>query len=198
MTDEEKMSVCDLIIVGGGLAGLVAGVRAAEMGLRPVILEKGSGGDYPCNSRQSGGILHIGFHDPFRDADELTQIIMRLTDGEAQPELAAALAGNTSRLISWLQEKGTRFMRFNQLEGYKWCMAPPRALRAGIDWKGRGPDLVLRKLVAEFERLDGQFIQSARAKRLILRKGTCIGVEGEHEGRPAVWHGRAVLIADGG
>jgi succinate dehydrogenase/fumarate reductase flavoprotein subunit len=195
---EEESQTCDLVIVGAGLAGLVAGVRAAELGLRPLVLEKGSGADYPCNSRQSGGILHIGFHDPYRDADDLTQIIMRLTDGEAQPDLAAALASNTSRLISWLQEKGARFMRFNQLEGYKWCMAPPRALRAGIDWKGRGPDIVLRKLVKELDRLGGVLLPNARARKLVMRDGRCAGVEGELDGKPAHWPARAVLIADGG
>ena len=198
MSLKDEMQHYDLVVIGAGLAGLVAGVRAAELGLRPLVLEKGTDDDYPCNSRQSGGILHIGFHDPYRDADELTNIIAKLTDGEAQPELAAALAGNTSRLISWLKAHGTRFMRFNQLEGYKWCMAPPRALRAGIDWKGRGPDLVLRKLVEELERLGGKLLQNARARQLIMEEGRCAGVAGEHEGEQTRWLGRAVLIADGG
>ena len=60
----------DVVIVGAGLAGLTAGVRAAELGLRPIVLEMGDGTQYPCNSRMSGGILHIGFHDPFRPPEE--------------------------------------------------------------------------------------------------------------------------------
>src|SRR5690606_1479758 len=102
------------------------------------------GEDYPCNSRQSGGIIHVAFHDPFRPVTDLLDIIERTTEGDARPDLARAAAVSGARLISWLQAKGARFMRFNPQEGYRWCMAPPRALRAGADWKGRGADVVLR------------------------------------------------------
>lgn len=188
----------DLVVIGGGLAGLVAGLRAAELGLRALVLEKGEGEDYPCNSRHSGGILHIGFHDPYRKPEELTDLIMRLTDGEAQPDLAAALAGNTARLISWLQGRGVRFMRFNQLEGYRWCMAPPRALRAGLDWKGRGPDIALRDLARQLGQAGGTLLRNTRATGLVMEDGRCAGVTAERAGEAVTFRARAVLIADGG
>ncbi len=195
---ESSSEAYDLIIVGGGLAGLVAGVRARELGLRTMILEKGDGEDYPCNSRQSGGILHIAFHDPFRPAGELSQLITRLTGGDARPELAEALAGNGARLISWLQEHGARFMRFNPQEGYRWCMAPPRALRAGIDWRDRGPDVVLRQLAREFVERGGTLQLRTRATRLLTEGGACTGIAAECEGETRTWKARHCLIADGG
>ena len=79
-----------MIIIGGGIAGLTAGVRAAELGLRPLMLEQGEGIAYPNNSRQSGGILHIGFRDPFREEQDLEQHIARVSGNEAKPELARA------------------------------------------------------------------------------------------------------------
>jgi len=188
----------DLVIIGGGLAGLTAGVRAVELGLRTVLLEKGDGEDYPCNSRQSGGILHILFHDPFRPARELADIIAKATDGEARPELSAVLAENGARLISWLQNKGARFMRFNPQEGYRWCMAPPRALRAGIDWKGRGPDVVLRLLAQEFAERGGTLRLGTRATSLIMESGACVGVRATGAGGEEQWRARYCLIADGG
>ena len=30
----------DLVIVGGGIAGLTAAARATELGMRPIVLEK--------------------------------------------------------------------------------------------------------------------------------------------------------------
>jgi len=188
----------DLIIVGGGLAGLTAGVRAAELGLRPIVLEQGDGVDYPCNSRQSGGILHIGFHDPFRPAQELVDLMTRLTDGEARPELVGALAHNGARLISWLQQKGARFMRFNQQEGYRWCMAPPRALRAGSDWKDRGPDQFLRSLAQQLVDLGGTLQLRTRVTGLHVENGACIGVKAESEGQDISWFASHCLLADGG
>jgi fumarate reductase flavoprotein subunit len=188
----------DLIVIGGGIAGLSAAVRSTELGLRPLLLEQGEGVDYPCNSRHSGGIVHIGFYDPFRPAEELEQIINQLTNGEAKPELAKALANNGARLITWLQEKGGKFMRFNPQEGYRWCMAPPRALRAGLDWKERGPDLMLRRLAEVLNERGGVLQQGARVSSLLMENGRCIGAQGTLQGNPHVWHAPYCVLADGG
>lgn len=188
----------DLIVIGGGLAGLTAAVRAAELGLNPIVLEQGNGEDYPCNTRQSGGILHIAFHDPFRPAQELSDIIARITNGEARSNIAAALSANGSRLISWLQSHGARFMRFNQLEGYRWCMAPPRALKAGIDWKDRGPDVVMRRLARRLAQLGGTLQLRTRAIDLIMEGESCVGVRAETDGQEKAWLASSCLIADGG
>ena len=188
----------DLIIVGGGIAGLTTAVRAAEIGLRPLLLEKGTGVEYPNNSRFSGGIVHIGFHDPYRPPEELEQLIHKLTSGEAKPELAAALAKNGARLITWLQDKGGKFMRFNPQEGYRWCMAPPRALRAGNDWKERGPDLMLKRLVLALAELGGKIQYGARATNLVMEDGKCIGVRGLCDDQETLWKAPYTVIADGG
>ena len=188
----------DVIIIGAGIAGLSAGVRAAELGLKPIVLEQGVGVDYPNNSRMSGGILHIGFYDPYRPPEELEQIIQRLTNNEAKPELAKALAHTGSRLITWLQSKGGKFMRFNPQEGYKWCMAPPRALKAGIDWKERGPDLMIKRLALELVERGGVLQLGTRVKRILMNQGKFVGVQAEHEGELKTWNASYGVIADGG
>lgn len=188
----------DLIVIGGGIAGLTTAVRATELGLRPLVLEQGEGVDYPNNSRQSGGILHIGFKDPFREVPDLEQHIARLTAGEAKPELATALAEHGARLIAWLQSHGAKFMRFNPQEGYRWCMAPPRALKAGIDWKERGPDLILRRLALELVERGGTLQLGARASELLLEQGRCVGVRGTCHGEEKIWRAPYCVLADGG
>lgn len=188
----------DLIVIGGGIAGLTAAVRATELGLRPLVLEQGEGVDYPNNSRQSGGILHIGFKDPFREVPDLEQHIARLTAGEAKPELATALAEHGARLIAWLQSHGAKFMRFNPQEGYRWCMAPPRALKAGIDWKERGPDLILRRLALELVERGGTLQLGARASELLLEQGRCVGARGTCHGEEKIWRAPYCVLADGG
>ena len=75
----------DLLIIGGGLAGLTAGVRGLELGLTVALLEKGEGEDYPCNSRWSGGIVHSGFKDPRREPDDLAAFMEKITGGDADP-----------------------------------------------------------------------------------------------------------------
>lgn len=187
-----------LVIVGGGLAGLTAGVRAAELGLRALILEQGAGADYPNNSRQSGGILHIALHDPTRAPQELVDVINRVSAGESKPELVQALAQTGGRLISWLQDRGAKFMRFNPQEGYRWCMSPPRALRAGIDWKNKGPDIVLQRLARDFVQMGGTLQLKARVTSLLMEGGRCVGVQGMCEGQEQTWRASHCLISDGG
>jgi fumarate reductase flavoprotein subunit len=194
----ESGNVNDLVIVGGGLAGMTAGVRALELGLQAVVIEKGEGESYPCNSRQSGGILHIGFLDPYRPPADLHAVIEQRCSGEADQALTTALAANGSQFIDWLQDKGTRFVRFNELESYRWCMAPPRALRAGLDWQGRGPDVLMRDLVKRFADLGGLFRSGTRAESLLMRAGVCCGVVVAKDGQSETISASHVLIADGG
>ncbi|MFV0297450.1 MAG: FAD-dependent oxidoreductase [Hyphomicrobiaceae bacterium] len=188
----------DLIVIGGGFGGLIAATRAAELGLGVILLEKGEGDRYPCNSRFSGGIVHICFLDVRRDWNELYAAIRTATSGEVNDAQAKALARNASRLVDWLQDHGTRFMRFNMLEANRWCMAPPRALVPGLDWLDRGPDIALRELMARFLAAGGKTHLRTRALRLRIRDGACNGVIAERDGREVSYGARSVLVADGG
>ena len=51
----------DAIVIGGGIAGLVAANRAAELGRRVAVLEKGTAEKYLCNTRYTYGTFHINF-----------------------------------------------------------------------------------------------------------------------------------------
>ncbi len=53
----------DVVVVGGGLAGLTAANRAAEQGLRALVLEQGESEAYLCNSRITMGFFQIALHD---------------------------------------------------------------------------------------------------------------------------------------
>jgi len=187
-----------VVVVGGGLAGLCAGVRAQELGLNVLLLEQGDGESYPCNSRYSGGIVHIGFHDPHRPSEQLMDVIHRLTGGDVDPDIADAIACDGRRLLRWLQGHGTRFMRFNFKEGYKWSMAPPRRRIPGTDWQGRGPDVTLRRLAATFVGSGGSLSLRTRAYALVMEEGRCVGVRAECGGQERVFRSDFVIIADGG
>lgn len=188
----------ELIIVGGGLAGLVAGVRAAERGLRVAVLEQGTDARYPCNTRWSGGIVHVGYTDPKEPPDAIRAAIERMTRGHTDPSLAAALVADTTRVIDWLRVQGGRFIRAGAVTWQNWTMAPPRRLVAGPDWQGRGPDVMLRLLADRLRHFGGELILGAKAGSLILRDGHCVGVEAERNGAPLSLSARAVVLADGG
>lgn len=184
----------DLIVIGGGIAGLVAGTRAAERGLKVTILEKGEAADYKCNTRWSGGIVHVGYVDPKEPAANIAAGIERNTKGYTDPALAQLLVEQTGKVIDWLRVQGVRFIRTGPLSYLAWTMAPPRALVAGMDWKGRGPDVMLRTLTDRLRKLGGTLQLGLKAERLILEGGRIAGVEANGQRYAA----RAVVIADGG
>ena len=184
----------DLIVIGGGIAGLVAGTRAAERGLKVAILEKGEEADYKCNTRWSGGIVHVGYIDPKEPSANIAAGIERNTRGYTDPALAHVLIEQTGKVIDWLRVQGVRFIRSGSLSYLAWTMAPPRALVAGMDWKGRGPDVMLRTLTERLRKLGGVLHLGVTADRLIMDGGRVAGIEAGARR----FNTPAVVIADGG
>jgi fumarate reductase flavoprotein subunit len=194
----------DVLIVGGGLAGLTVGGRAILGGLSAVILEKGEDEDYLCNSRIATGAFSLAHCDPTSDPSFLRDSIFGDTEGYADPALAAAVASVAGEAMQWLRSEGAKFIRVQALDNQsKWSMAPPRPAKPGSllvrdTWKGRGPDHVLRCLMKNFKDRGGRFHLGIRAQRLLFELGRCVGVEAIHKGQLIVFRARNVVIADGG
>ncbi len=188
----------DVVVVGGGIAGLTAANRAAEHGLRVALLERGADERYLCNSRYSGGVIHIAFHNVKEPAGELFEVIMGATAGKAEPALATALAGTSGRAVEWLRAEGAKFIRVGNIVWQQWVLAPPRPITPGLDWKGRGPDVTLRTLAANLERRGGTLLRGTYATALMQRDRRCTGVEAMGAQGVSQLSARAVILADGG
>ena len=190
----------DVVVIGGGIAGLSAANRAAQQGLKVAVLERGTDERYLCNSRYSGGVLHIACHNAKDPPAKLAEIIKDATGGKADPDLARALATTAGRAIDWLRDEGAKYIRVGNIVWQQHVLAPPRPIVAGLDWKGRGPDVTLRQLAANLEKRGGKMIRMP-AITLMEREGQCIGVEAaDHNGGAArqQFGARAVVLADGG
>ena len=187
----------DVIVVGGGIAGLSAANRAAQQGLKVAVLERGDGPQYLCNSRYSGGVLHIACHNAKDPAEKLMTVIRDATSGKADPALARALSTTAGRAIDWLQSEGAKYIRVGNIVWQQHVLAPPRPIVAGLDWKGRGPDVTLRQLVTNLDKRGGKLIKLSAAT-LLEKEGQCIGVEAGEGASRQQFHARAVVLADGG
>lgn len=189
----------DLVVVGGGLAGLAAANRAAEQGLSVVVLEQGTQTLYPCNSRFAMGFVNCAFQHARGDPQVLRRAIERSTRGFADAALADTFANNIGPALRWLRDQGVRVIKGGWENGQRELLAPPPLMRPGLHWEGRGADSMVRRLVAQLESRGGRLLRGVQAQSLAMSGGRCIGVEALEEGTPARFDASVgVLLADGG
>lgn len=190
----------DLVTIGGGFSGLVTAARAAELGLSAAVLEARTEDRYPCSSRYSTGVCNVMGLAIVSAPDVLYQAIIEGSGGTARPELARAIADNGRRTIDWLAGEGARFItRALQKDrpGQR-VLAPPRRLIAGLDWEGRGGDVVMRQLEQNLVKRGGRLMRGMQVTELVAENGACAGVIACRNGGSMRIDARAVVIADGG
>jgi fumarate reductase flavoprotein subunit len=188
----------DLVAIGGGFAGLCAALRGAELGLRTAVLEAGADEGYLCSSRWAGGIFHVSYHDVKLSPDDLVAAINHQTGGEADQELAAAIAADAGRMVDWLARQGAAFTQASPIGWHRFTLAPPRLPVAGQDWQGRGPDRLLGELRRRLEQRQGRLLFGTRAAALRLECGRVVGVTAQRNDDRLDIGAGAVVIADGG
>lgn len=188
----------DVAVVGGGIAGLVAANRLAQLGLRAAVLEQGSEERYLCNSRYTGGSFHVCLRDIMSDENTLRQAIIESTRGFVSDALAGVIAREGRRVVRWLQDEGARFMRVSGAEYHNFVLAPPGRSRPGLDWEGRAGDVLLRTLEANLVKRGGAVVRNTRGRSLIIEEHECRGVVAQQAEHEISYRTRAVVIADGG
>jgi FAD binding domain len=185
----------DVIVIGAGIAGLVAANRAAQLGKRVAVLEKSTEEKYICNSRYAYGTFHINFTDLGAPEDALVEKIDAATHGLARKDLARAVAKDGRRLVQWLTSEGIELV---DLGGYGTnVLSPPWRNGFGLTWQNYGADIALQRLEANFMKRQGRILRGTHARALKLISG---GIEIEVEQADGVKKLRAptVVIADGG
>lgn len=188
----------DVVIVGGGLAGLVAGIAASAKGASVLVLERGADERYRCNSRFAGGAFHVAYTDPESPAVDLLESINRVTAGEVQSDLAHAIAENAGRAMHWLAGQGIDFAP-GPTPMHKWMLSPHRPMLAGMDWPDHGPDRMMKTLGARLEAAGGTFARGCRALQLRMDNERCIGLRVRRAEAECIdVDASAVLLADGG
>lgn len=114
------MTAYDTVIVGCGMAGLSAGVRAAELGRDVAILEKA-----PKEHRGGQTQFSESFRVPSADCDlsdegyefaipdytreEFYEDVMSQTNGKADDDLTRTLVDNAGETVEWLTAKGVEW-----------------------------------------------------------------------------------------
>lgn len=121
----------DVIIVGAGNAALCAAIAALERKAKVLVLEKAPEYFRGGNTYFTGGIIRCAYNgiedikklipdmSPEEEAsvevgqyteDEFYDDLMRVTEGQADPELAQLLVSESHPALQWLREHGVRFI----------------------------------------------------------------------------------------
>jgi fumarate reductase flavoprotein subunit len=188
----------DLVVIGGGVAGLVAASRAAEFGLSVVVLEQGEDERYLCNSRLTGGFFHVAMNAITRSAEELRAAVDQASGGAADPELRDGLAEGILPAVTWLKQRGVRFVRGGPLDWMDHVLSPPGLRRPGLNWQGRAGDVLLRDMAEWLQKSRGKIYRGHRAYRVNFEGDRVAGLTAERADGSLVDFAGAVLIADGG
>ena len=108
------------------------------------------------------------------------------------------MAADAEKALDWLRGNGAKFIKGGAIELMRWVLAPPRPRRPGLDWQGRGPDMLLRNLTAKMEAGGGTLERGVRGTALLQEAGKVVGLRATHGDQDVEFRSRAVVICDGG
>jgi succinate dehydrogenase/fumarate reductase flavoprotein subunit len=161
----------DLLVIGGGMAGLTAAARACDDGADVVLVEKGSS--------VGGSALYAGY---VWTAESYAR--MREVNPDGDPELAHVVTDGIEPGLDWIRSLGVHVDQSVVVLGY-----------------GRGCATDLAGYIATclaLIRRDGTVLTSAGAQRLIIDEHGVHGAVVHTHGREIEIRSAATLLATGG
>lgn len=188
-----KQSQYDLVIVGGGLAGLAAAVSAGEKHLTTLVLEKGRtiGGDGNYVEGAMGVDSYLqkqtGIHI---DRTKLLQSELDYSHYEASAPHLKKLIDQSGATIDWLHDLGVKFSKVGG-QGKSW---PTIHSFAG------GGHAAVTVLFEKAQALGIEFAMSTGAERVLMENGQVAGlvVMNEATGQTRDLKTNNVILATGG
>lgn len=169
----------DFLIVGSGAAAMAAAVRAHDLGLTTLLVEKAD--VYGGSSAMSGGVCWVGNNRHMKkygiaDSDgEVLAYLEAITKGEASREHLIAYRDESKRMIDYLDERS--HLRFDALDLYTdYYPEAPGGKMGGrsmepepFDGRLLGDELARLRSPATSALILGKFMITARlAKRMII------------------------------
>ena len=176
MTDANGLQA-DLVVIGGGIAGLSAGAYAARHGATVILVEKNPeiGGNAVLSG---GGLWTASSFDAYRELDP-----------KSDPELVRLVVEGFTDAASFIESLGVEIAPLRStdaIQGY------PSHVRV-FDNYG-----YLHRCKAAIEEADGWVVTSAQVERLLVEDGTVVGVEVRDRDGTAEVRAPATVLATGG
>ncbi|MDD2714845.1 MAG: L-aspartate oxidase [Candidatus Wallbacteria bacterium] len=190
-----KTIPADIVIIGSGLAGLMAAVACAESGLNPVILTR----EKKLSSSSSlaqGGIACV-WDDPDSLQDHY-QDTLKAGYYYNNREAVKILVEEGQQVVTSLVRLGMKFDDKNRIIelGQEGAHSFRRILHAGGDATGWNLVQFLMGMVHNQGRT--RIVEEAFVYDLAIEDCECRGVFSTSEEGPVFWNSKAVIVASGG
>ena len=190
----------DVVIIGAGGAGMVAGITAAEAGKNVLIVEKAPivGGN---TSRATGGMNAAGTHyqkeQGIEDSVELfIEDTMKGGHDLNDPELVKTLAENSANAIDWLDSIGAELKDVGKAGG-----ASVNRSHRPVNDEGKILS-VGSYLVSKFEETcksaGVKIMLDTEATEIIMKDGAAVGIKAKSVDTNYTINAKAVIDAAGG
>ena len=190
-----KNEKTDIVIVGGGLAGLAAANALVKKGVKPIVLEKlpflGGAGLFPEGS--------LGVNTRYQKEHGIKTTVQQVLDAglqyhhfRADPAVLRVLIEGSKDTIDEIADMGIQF------RGIRTMYGPEESLMTWHLFKG-GAAAVIEKFIKNIEAHKGTILTETTAKRLIVENGKVAGVEAtDAAGNVHIIRAKKVIIATGG
>ena len=183
----------DVLVVGAGLAGFTAAVRAAEQGAKVTLIDKSAGALGDGNVLMASGSLRAGGKSPRTTPAELYESVM--AEGVAYADLVKAWSGTCGHAVDWLIAAGVKITE--SAPGRIWLDQSGEVSLAPVYKKDVGTR-ALTKLKERFVQFGGNYLNNVEAQRLTLEHNRVCGVGGSQSGAAIELRGRATILSTGG
>jgi tricarballylate dehydrogenase len=209
----------DVLVIGGGIAGLTAALAARDAGASVQLLERAPRAERGGNTRFSNGALRAAY----RDIDDVRRLVpdlsdeqiartdfgtytreryltdlLRVTEGRSDPMLGRILAGESFDVLCWMMGRGVRYDPL-------WsAQAPPVnghvSFYGGSAFEARGLGAgLVDALYAALEQRGGSVAYGARALTLLRERTGVRGASARFaDGTLHDFAARCVVVASGG
>jgi succinate dehydrogenase/fumarate reductase flavoprotein subunit len=201
----------DVLVVGGGLAGSMAAIQAAQSGARVVVVEK-------ANTKRSGaagtGNDHFGIWHPEIHGNAgwtIEDVVKEQTlMGNEDQELAEIVAKSSYERALDLESFGCKF-RFNQIYPWNYGVEPGEyapgqeqfrivpqfySVPCTLNYEGRD---IKRVLTAQMKEHGVEIVNRIMSTALLTQDDAVVGAAGFHTrtGAFAVFRAKTVILATG-
>lgn len=193
---EQASLIADVVVVGGGGAGMAAALRSRQLGLSVILVEKAArvGGTTALSvgTIMAAGGEHQKAHriadTPQRHAADLAQLAQDLQLDD-NPELRKLLTENVADTVSFLESIGVRFLA---------PLPQPPHTADRLHQVMPTSRTYVYLLERQLRRKGVQILVSAPMRRILMEEGRVVGVEVEVDGhRQMVRASQGVVIASG-